>query len=407
MSEIYHFINLAIARNEVDATKEYLDKVPLEDMSIEATDTLLQNWLLIAHRNNAGEVATYLLEEFDTLQPNDDQTLSSFTRLFGFPSLPMSTLKWVISVVDPESYIFVIDELVKFDASDELIPSYQRATDLFEINDADTFKECLVLSTSADNSVGIWFFEGKLATVSEYADIPTYVKNFIDGDVPIYTELKIPEIKFEPPALPTISEAVNLLTGGLGETGMDDTEVQKIREKLRSELEAKTDTELYDLVKPLLLNVQLFELKDNKELFHLLGPVNPEYGADLTFDHICYKYGGHSMMYCTCYEINDDDDTPRSSWFTGSCVQCLKRIKSRAHAVRRPKITGGFRSCFCSIQCVKDNLVEVDVLTTLMLDQMERQLNTIQLQDRTEKEGEDLPLPEDSAEVVPGYSADY
>jgi hypothetical protein len=407
MAEVYKLLNLAIAKNEVLEAKYYLDKVPLENMTPDLTDTLLQNLLTLAHRYHAGEVALFILEQFDALQPNDERSLSSFTRLFGFQTLSNEVLKWVISTFDQESYIFVIDELVKFDASEELLPTYKRATELYNITDADTFKEGLQLATAEDNSVAVWFFSDRLSNVAEYAPLAPYVKNFIDGDVPMYKELKIPEVTFEAPSIPSISEAVNLLTAGLTETGIDDTEVSNIREKLRTALQFKSESEIYDLVRPILLNSQYFQLKDNKEIFRIMGPVNPEYKADLTLDHICYnKSGGHTMLYCTCYEIEYEDDEARSDWFTNNCSKCLKRIVSRAHAIRRPRPSGGFRSCYCSVQCVKDDLPEVDILTGLMLDEMEKQLYKWGIQDRIEDPTDILPKP--NREIhVPSQSEDY
>ena len=168
----------------------------------------------------------------------------------------------------------------------------------------------------------------------------------------------------------------------------------------------KTDAEIFDMVRTILLNIKYFELNENLELFRIMGPVNPSFNSDFTIQHLCYSVGGgHRMFYCTCYEI-DVEDEPRDEWFTGSCQVCLKRIKNRANAMRLPLATGGFRGCYCSVQCVKNSLIQVDILTNLMLDEMLKVLRKFGVQDR--REDPDDVLPEPNAEVrISSYSEDY
>lgn len=406
MTEVYTLLKLAISKNERDDVKKYLDIVPLEDMSPESTDTLMKNLLIFAHQYNSADSANLILEQFDQLQPNSDRSLSSFTRLFTFPDFPTDVLKWCIVAFNTESYIFVTDELIRFDSAEELLPAYQRATDLYNVTDAETIQSCLDSATSEDNSIAVWFFSDALLKVADLAELQPYVKNFLETEVPIYKELKIPEFKFEAPSIPNVPEAVDLLTAGLENTALIDTEVARIRAELRRTLEFKSEKEIYELVKPTLLNQQYYELKDNIDLFRIMGPVNPEYKADLTLDHICYKYGGHRMFYCTCYEIDYEDDEARSDWFSNNCSICLKRIKSRAHAWRRPRPQGGFRGCFCSKECTENSLTEVDVITSLMLKEMEKSMYKFGVQDRNEDPNDRLPKPLAESRI-PTLSEDY
>ena len=48
MTEVFILLKEAINKNEVTDTLDLLDKIPLEDMTQEATDDLLQNLLTLA-----------------------------------------------------------------------------------------------------------------------------------------------------------------------------------------------------------------------------------------------------------------------------------------------------------------------------------------------------------------------
>ncbi len=104
---------------------------------------------------------------------------------------------------------------------------------------------------------------------------------------------------------------------------------------------------------------------DDLELFRLFGPKNglvPIYNDN----SICFSTGGCRMH--TCNHIsneNDDDDvfdtyTPIVNndydWFSFNCDYCLKKIKNKEYCIRKPKITGGWEGCYCSIECLKNEL---------------------------------------------------
>lgn len=106
-----------------------------------------------------------------------------------------------------------------------------------------------------------------------------------------------------------------------------------------------------------------------------LGPVNTLYDAHFSiaepklrgraprasveFDKECDKcaaYGGCREFICTCFECDpleeEDVDAP-ATWFTGTCGRCEEEIPEQYSARRIPLEGGGWKGCFCSVECLQ------------------------------------------------------
>jgi hypothetical protein len=399
-ASILELLRSSVRSNDLEKTAFYLQKIPLEDMDDTKTDKLLILLLNNAYLGNAEITGIFLINEWNKLTPDDDTSLSIFTHLFTLTDIDDKILIWLIPILTTECFEFVISELINNDSNSQLLPTYQRVSDLYGVQDNDTYKKLYESALDNDNGIASDFLKILVVQTNDYAKIPTWVYDFENDYTTTlnnydykYDESrllkarqvleKIPNINFEPFELPDINKSIDLLTDGLKSLGMSDAEIETSRDSLYTKFNESTNSERMELLQPVLESTKVYELKGNLELFRILGPTNPHYDADLTLDHICFKYGGCRMMTCTCFEYVDDDE-PAEDWFTGGCQTCGLKLRSRAHALRKPLHFGGFVGCFCSSICIKDSIVLPDTLTYLMTDRIENQLDTYKIQDRIE-----------------------
>ena len=145
-------------------------------------------------------------------------------------------------------------------------------------------------------------------------------------------------------------------------------------------------------------------LHDEKIIFSLLGPLNA-FPMKLpgSPDCICMYYGGCRMFGCCEFEIDDEDEEiipsfvkhqggwggeiipssggwggeiiPSSGgwggeitngsimedWYTGNCEFCFLKIPNRFWSVRRPLSSGGWKGCYCTWGCVREEIIDLNL----------------------------------------------
>jgi hypothetical protein len=94
------------------------------------------------------------------------------------------------------------------------------------------------------------------------------------------------------------------------------------------------------------------------------------------------KSGPCRMLECVCREF--EEDYPEE-WFFGSCDNyfCKKKIRDRSHAVRVPVEEGGWKGCFCSFECLENNLAFKSRNMSFRLEAMRVSINEDGIMDRT------------------------
>lgn len=118
-------------------------------------------------------------------------------------------------------------------------------------------------------------------------------------------------------------------------------------------------------------NRALIELEWDKETFRVFGgclkPPNGVTLSDVSKD-VCQTRGGCRVMTCYQHEnwdpimeapiFQDPVDEPRAlaalEWFTESCQNCHRVIRKKCYAVRMPIESGGWRGCYCSFLCLRE-----------------------------------------------------
>ncbi len=94
------------------------------------------------------------------------------------------------------------------------------------------------------------------------------------------------------------------------------------------------------------------------------------------------REGPCRMLECVCREL--DEDYPEE-WFFEVCEDyyCKKKIRDRSHAVRIPIQGGGWKGCYCSFECLENNLQFKDKDMAYRLEAMKGSLSEDGIMDRT------------------------
>ena len=71
-------------------------------------------------------------------------------------------------------------------------------------------------------------------------------------------------------------------------------------------------------------------------------------------DRDCVENGPCRMLRCMCREAEEADGEKKTTWFTGACDTCDKRIRDLSHAVRYPHAIGGWKGCYCCFECMRN-----------------------------------------------------
>ena len=402
MSKEFNVIGIAVESIKNDNLTE-LDKalkiMPIEKLK-DPNETLLTTFLSLCAGYNRPDALKMILERWKVVYPDNDK-IPLLSRLFLKNTINNSTLSYIVSVHPDFTYVELIDDLAEFDASQEVMIACARANEIFGQQKHETYKILKEHANEFGNFVVEEYMVDKIAETAPYAKKPDYVKNYIGDYYPEYKD-KLPtekelyeladkeskdEIKEENFVMPSNEEAVEILTEGLSRYGISFVEIEKTKEFLLNEV-SKSEERKKELLMPIMENQKQRNLETDRLLYWVFGGSNPLVDQNLTIDAPSYKYGGCRMFLCDLFDYNEEYDFVED-WFTGSCQQCLLRIKHRWYAVRKPRNMGGWEGCFCSWECVRkwevemeDFEMEEDLLTKKLIDIYEEKTNKVGIQDR-------------------------
>jgi hypothetical protein len=166
--------------------------------------------------------------------------------------------------------------------------------------------------------------------------------------------------------------------------GTPAEEIVRTKSYLLEVFKTSNEDEKRELLRPVMENQSQQMLQNNEDLFRIFGPANPLYNQDLSKPGRSNKYGGCRMFLCDVFDYDEEFDY-LSDWFTGVCQECHFKIRHRWYAVRKPGYHGGWTGCYCSWDCVRQELYESDepdLLTDELVNIFETDINRIGIQDR-------------------------
>lgn len=170
----------------------------------------------------------------------------------------------------------------------------------------------------------------------------------------------------------TPEELAVALTAGLELFNPPPEQLENLQATIFAQVNAMPEDERNSYIDGYLRNVSRQPMVFIEKFNRILGPANTnnvsftDDGGQFIVDvktivydtdgSWCSETGGHRMLYCNHFEI--DEDTNHESgydWYLGadkSCMKCRNYIPVREWAVRYPLNNGGWMGCFCSWDCV-------------------------------------------------------
>ena len=386
-SELIKLAIILIRNDDLERLDKALRVMPLEKLRDEHQQ-LLFVFLATAATYNREEATKMILERWKVVYPEQDK-ISIIPRLFLMTNINVPTLSWIIKIHPNYTFVEIMDELSEWDNSPEVVTATARADEIFGPQPNSIYKVVREHALALQNYKVEDYMKEKIKETSDYAPKPDYVKNYLGGD--LKTEEELYEFADKESKRDIIVkkmsdvEAVELLTEGMAEYGISITEMDQAKSYLLEELKNMTKDEKNELLKPVIQNKEESKLDSDELLFRTFGPAHPLVDQDLTQNTPSSKYGGCRMFLCDLFDYDFEFDY-LEDWFTGSCDQCLFRIKHRWYAVRRPRNLGGWEGCYCNFDCVRESLIEDGLEPALLqrklIEKFEKRINKIGIQDR-------------------------
>jgi len=377
-----------IKNDDIKRLDKALKVMPLEKLK-DQHQFLLSNFLAVSAGYNRPKAGKLILERWKVIYPEQDK-ISILPRIFLMRNINLPTLSWLIEIHDDVTFVEIMDELTEWDNSPNIVTACSRADEIFGLQPHSTYEVVRDHAVDFGNYLVEDYMKEKMVETAPYAPKPEWVKNWTKDKLLTESELAQKadqESKKEIKGIERITddEAVDLLTKGLGEFGISIGGIDQAKFAIREQLQQATPEQRRELLKPVIRNREEKELESDVLLFRTFGPAHPIIDQDLTLDTPSAKYGGCRMFLCDLFDYDFEFDY-LEDWFTGSCQECLLKIKYRWYAVRRPRNLGGWENVYCNFQCMRESLLsdglEPALLQRKLIERFEKRIKKIGIQDR-------------------------
>lgn len=390
-----------IVDKDNDAVTENLAKLPLSVLSQNDSDLLTATFLKQAAEHANNEAARTIISAFDLARIRIDP-LPAITQLFLNTSLSREALVFTINCFPEKNPIDFYVDLVNMSGDLLALKAAGVINTVFpEMKSEDWITLLNLTNNDPDeddedgypNQMLRAFFQTKVAETGATAARPSWI---IDHPQE--------ELEPVPDNIPSVKEGVELLLDDLvrrnvsivategteKDEHVDIRHGNEVKETLISQYAISTIMERIQLLSP----IRQIPLFNDSPLFREFGPVNTIYTLSsntIDLNHPCSKHGGCRMLICTEFEqmYSDGDDIDvmaiydhiaNIDWFRKSCDVCLTTIPYRHYAIRQPLRHGGWRGCFCSMDCMKTDVTDPNI--AIMIGRMQEQLDVIGIRHR-------------------------
>lgn len=293
--------------------------------------------------------------------------------------------------------------------SPSAVDALQRLGDVYGRADAETYRSILKnieeyqTVIGSDNTPLREHVTERISEVERYAAYPSWISSE-RRTVPAHSDLAEEAEKY---ALLRMETAVSNLTSqerryainSILEAPLEIFRDNAVVDSIRRKLESSDEKDARDINNLLRSNNEL-TLYSDRQLFRTFGPAHPISGYQTTLDSRskvpCDKFGGCRMMLCYEFEnidpltgepydvdIVENENYDLVDWFRNSCDYCLKKIRAKHHALRRPMISGGWVGCFCSWNCIIESYSDKDYpLWIELVNVIRKQFEEFGIEDR-------------------------
>lgn len=358
-------------------TIELLDKFLTENR-----EDLMELYINIMRNTNSSEDTFPYLSRLITLDLSQD-VLASVSQVFD-----MEYFFLVNGLMNIHDHLMIARAVVNLDIL------YPDVDDL----DADALRVLRDKAYDSGNTQLVMHLNTKtLLSERVFADIPVWI---IDRYPLPYHEDLVKSISVTTPPVwenKTLQEDIDFMCY-LSEKE-ENVDVELLREDLAKTFGAMRKEERWRTISWIMKNMYLSTLEGDEEIFRILGGCLPS--PDGVLDELspdpCSRHGGCRSM--TCYHHENWDPATEEKifadpvgggnldeleWFTGRCdyYKCSKYIRKRHYAVRMPIETGGWRGCYCSFDCVREEVYEDNTVRLYLINRIQSVYENIGIYDR-------------------------
>lgn len=393
---IIQHILVKIADDDLQSIAKDLQRLPLITLDENQSDTLLAMFLDEGFKHRKME-ATKLIVDFFQQERGRKDPLPVISSIFINPNIDRDVMLFVTDCYKRQPIDYFIDLVnINFHKGDDIAVKIAAVLiNLFPNISHDDWKLLFHLTddesededeeNSYPNQKLRCLFQTKMGETILLSK-PEWVKDF-----PKVSLTKLPK-------LPSVKTAVNLLYNDICKKS-DEVNLEKKKNEILQTLISQYSISTYE--EKLVMLEPIFEITEEmkkgvdlfKDHFREYGPINSKY-SDLDDDvsNCCSKSADCHMLTCKEFENNDndifaiDEHMTKIKWFKNTCdyQKCSAYIpKENEHcAIRRPLPNGGWIGCYCSIECLSNDVDPHDKTTLLMIGRMIKQLNEIGIRDR-------------------------
>lgn len=414
---------LELLRNSIqtgdrDTLDDILDSILFKEIDFDNAVTLVIGLLEICKDAADPELGKVIYDISDQFYPNNT-SVEFVTYLIVNRKTKVDLLHFLIHDVIPFYNIGeIIYQMCMIEdiQSEDLTVAMNKCWQLFEVPTVNDLKRLYEYASTINQmmarEIGI-----RLRKYNDYAPIPGWIIPL--PILPKESSVKIPAEESFKIDLPSTEEMIEFLMSKIDENlksqfvcqpedddedndnDRDELDINSvIRNQLMASFNALSLNNKYEMAKEFIETWNMLAVQQDIRLFVTLGPSAPLVGStyeDLKYDEL--DYGVTRMFIFNNFDFDptiEDDDvypdgTPKNlvDWFVGHCQQCNLRIRRKYHAVRVPMIFGGWQGCFCSWECVRNNVIDNDSGNDVMLkliDIYEQEINNYKILDRVPDE---------------------
>jgi hypothetical protein len=365
---------------------------PLDEIDTEKFGFEIVDWLLYYLSDDEQQRMTEdLIEQLSIIQRtdllhifiivmqenNDIENLIPYVSKLLTYNISDEAVHQLSQVIDIE-YYNIIDGLMEIENEDSVYAAIMKIQTLFGSNIPELATLQLLLDKARDKeSKSLTKYLSELVRESTPLSHsrPLWIIDHPSGELRTHQQLidelviNMPKPWISDQSSESINRDVEYLLGLIDES-MD---LEKAAIDLHNKLSRQTPEKRMANINWLRNNNKMMKLELREDIFNVLGaclPFGEAFNLKKKSTDPCACYGGCRVF--TCYEnsidltLGDDILDIRAdlgllheiNWFTGQCDKCPNKIKWKHYALRMPLETGGWRGCYCSFECIRDDIDE-------------------------------------------------
>jgi hypothetical protein len=365
--------------NDIEKFHNLLNKLPVDKLLLEASNTLLSTLLEEAVKSNNSPFVSSIIEKWQNTKGIQDD-ISFFASLFLIDKLNIQLLEKLTEIYTSHTFFSVVTEMISWEDNENVFTALTKTQTVYGPQSYDIYETLYNEAKDKDHEQGKKFLSEYMNLTSPYQEIPEWMNNFLgeDAKIPYNNQLEIPKVVIkEEETIPTAEEYANNIVRELNDSGLEILNIEDIRREAINKYESMSDDEKINYTSELNIKYNISKQQNDVTLFRLLGPSNLLIEA--SGDEL--KYGGDRMFIANTFDW-DEDDNNFYDWFTGNCDVCFKKIRVKWHAVRMPHESGGWLGCYCSWKCVRNDILQPNKIIPVMVNELEEAMKKIGIQDR-------------------------